>query len=89
MNSEKNWKLQIDPTIFKSLKKLTIKDREKILSAIGELEINPYLGDIQKIKNETNVWRRRIGSYRLFFEIYPGEKIVLAFHVERRTTTTY
>ncbi len=89
MNSEKNWGLQIDPLVFKSLKKLIKKEKEGILSTIEELAINPHFGDIQKIKGENNVWRRRIGSYRLFFEIYPEEKIVHIFHVQRRTTTTY
>lgn len=89
MNLKENWGLQIDPSVFKSLKKLIRKDKERVLSVIKELETNPHSGDIQKIKGEDNVWRRRVGSYRLFFEIYPEEKVVHIFHVERRTTTTY
>ena len=34
---------------------------------IKDLAIDPYTSDIQKMKGERNVWRRRIGSYRLFY----------------------
>jgi len=89
MNSKTNWELQIDPSVYKSLKRIPVKDKKRILSFFSELEINPYSGDIAKIKNQENIWRRRIGSYRIFFEIYLEEKVVHVFHVERRTTTTY
>lgn len=89
MNSSGNWVLQIDLNVLKILKKFPRKDNERILEAIEHLPENPYLGDIQKMRGEQNVWRRRIGSYRIFFEIFPKENVIHVFHVERRTTTTY
>jgi len=89
VNSNDTWILQIDPSITKSLKKIPRKDAKRILVVIENLPTNPYYGDIQKMKGETNVWRRRMGSYRLFYEIFIEEKIVHVFHVERRTSQTY
>ncbi len=89
MSSSKNWVLQIDPAVLKTLKGFPAKDTKRVLNVIKQLSANPYEGDIQKMKGESNVWRRRVGSYRLFYEVITAEKVIHAFHVERRTTTTY
>lgn len=89
MNSNKNWVLQIDPEVLKSLKKFPQKDCKRITVVIESLSTNLFGGDIQKMKGEINVWRRRIGSYRVFYEILPEENIIHVYHVERRTTQTY
>ncbi len=89
MNSNKNWVLQIDPEVLKSLQKFPQKDSKRIVAVIESLSTNPYGGDIQKMKGEDNVWRRRIGSYRLFYEILSEEEVIHVYHVERRTTQTY
>lgn len=88
-SSSKSWVLQIDPVVLKALKKFPQKDTKRILTVIDSLIINPFTGDIQKMKGEKNVWRRRIGSYRLFYEVIQEEKVIHIYHVERRTTTTY
>ena len=89
MNSPKNWDLQIDPGIFRALKKIPRPTAEVILNVIKLLPLNPLFGDIQKMKGENNVWRRRIGSYRIFYKIKVVERIILVFHIERRTSNTY
>ena len=89
MNSKTNWVLEIDPVIFKILKKIPRKDAQRILFAIENLSLNPYGGDIQKMKDEKNVWRRRIGSYRIFYEIISQLRIINVFWLERRTSKTY
>lgn len=85
----KNWDLQIDSNIYKILKQIPRNNAEKILGIIKLLPINPYFGDIQKMKGEDNVWRRRIGSYRIFYKLKLNEKTIIVFHLERRTSKTY
>lgn len=89
MNFPKNWDLQIDPSVLKTLKKIPRSNAEVILNVIRLLPLNPYFGDIQKMKDENNAWRRRIGSYRIFYKIKIVEKTILVFHLERRTSSTY
>jgi len=89
MNLSTNWDLRIDSGIFKIFKKIPRYDAETILEIIKLLPINPYFGDIQKMKGEDNVWRRRIGAYRIFYGIKTVEKIILVFHLERRSSKTY
>ena len=90
MNSKENWALQIDPVVYKFLKKVPRKDAERILFVIeSELSENPFSGDIQKMGGEQNTWRRRIGAYRIKFEVIKEEKTIHVFRVERRTSKTY
>ncbi len=89
MNLKRNWVLQVDPAVFKNLKRMPRKDVERILFIIQNLPSNPFTGDIQKMKGEKNVWRQRIGSYRIFYEILPDLNIIHVFRAERRTSKTY
>jgi len=89
MNSEANWALQTDPSVLNWLKKIPRSDAGRVLFAIESISSNPYQGDIQKMKNEKNTWRRRVGSYRIFYEIFQKEKLVVVFKIERRSSHTY
>ena len=89
MNSKTIWLLQIDPSVLKTLKKIPQNYTKRIVTTIEALPQDPFAGDIQKMKDEKNVWRRRIGEYRIFFELLPQENVIHVFHLERRTTTTY
>ena len=83
------WVLQIDSDVLKNLERIPKDTARRILQSIKTLPVDPYAGDIQKMHGQENVWRRRIGSYRFFYKLYPSEKIILVFHLERRTSTTY
>lgn len=89
MNSQNRWDLQIDPCVVKTLKKIPVRYARRVFDVIDLLPSDPYVGDIQKIKGEHNVWRRRVGEYRLFYKIITERQIILVFHVERRTSSTY
>ena len=84
-----SWDLQVDSSVFKILKKIPLRDAKAILVVIKLLPVDPYFGDIQKMKGEENAWRRRVGSYRIFYKIKVSEEIVLVFKLERRTSRTY
>ena len=83
------WVLQIDPGVLKTMQGIPRRDAAKLAAAIKLLPQNPYFGDIQKMKGQENAWRRRVGSYRFFYKLFPDARIVLVFHLERRTSTTY
>jgi len=79
MNSKTNWVLEIDPAVFKYLKKIPRDNAEHILFVIKSLSLNPFSGDIQKMKSEKNVWRRRVGAYRVFLNLFPRKKLSMYF----------
>ncbi|MBZ5538776.1 MAG: hypothetical protein LAO31_22755 [Acidobacteriia bacterium] len=50
---------------------------------------NPFMGDIVRLKGEPKTWRRRVGNYRIFFDVDPIFRIVDIVEITRRTSTTY
>ena len=84
-----NWLVLINKRARKSVKKFPKGDQERIRLAMREMVTNPFIGDIEKTEGEQNIWRRRIGSYRIKFELNNSERIVYVFKFERRTSTTY
>ncbi len=89
MNLEKNWELKIDAGVYKDLSKFPKDYVGKILDVISAFVDNPYEGDIEKIKGEKSLWRRRVGTYRIFYEIYTEFNFVHVLWVERRGSKTY
>lgn len=53
-----SWVLVTDKLVGKRLKKFPKDDAQRIIFAFEEIKINPYSGDIEKMKGEENVWRR-------------------------------
>ena len=84
-----NWELHLRKRVKKHLLRFPKKDQIHIAAGLKELTTNPYSGDIEKISGEENVWRRRIGAYRIFYEIISQEKVIHVFRIERRTSKTY
>lgn len=89
MNYAARWQLLVDRAVQKQLHSIPKRDAERLLATIAELAANPYSGDIAKMQGEEDVWRRRLGDYRVLYEVLVKEKTVHVFRVERRTSTTY
>ena len=84
-----NWELRLRKRVKEHLLRFPKKDQIYIAAGLKELATNPYSGDMEKISDEENVWRRRIGAYRIFYEIISQEKVIRVFRIERRTSKTY
>lgn len=76
---------------LKDLKKLDKPEKMRLYSKIlntiyPQLKNNPYFGkNIKKLKAyNPDTWRYRIGSLRLFYEIYDKEKIAYIITIEYR-----
>lgn len=90
MNLGSGWQLKIRDRVLKDVARFPKRDQMAIDEVIGdEIGTNPYLGDIEKMKGEENSWRRRVGNYRIFYEIIVRDKTIYIFRIERRTSKTY
>lgn len=89
MSSNINWELRIKESVWKEAKKFSLSDRTRLIEIIETLPFNPYAGDVQKMRGEKNSWRRRVGAFRIFYEIILNYKVIYIFRVERRTSKTY
>ena len=50
---------------------------------------DPFAGDMLPLKGQQNAFRRRVGDWRIFFDVNRELKRVDITAIERRTTTTY
>lgn len=53
------------------------------------MEQDPFAGDVERLHTQVTAFRRRVGDWRLFFDVYPESRLVRVRYIERRTTTTY
>jgi mRNA-degrading endonuclease RelE of RelBE toxin-antitoxin system len=82
------WTVVLAAPAQKSLKRIPAGDRTRILAALGDMQRNPFQGDIRKLQGLSG-FRRRVGNWRVFFEIVPERKHVVVTAIERRRSTTY
>jgi mRNA-degrading endonuclease RelE of RelBE toxin-antitoxin system len=60
-----------------------------LLKALEEMSRNPFAGDVVRLQNQPTAFRRRVGDWRIFFDLDSNQKVVAVPYIERRTTTTY
>jgi mRNA interferase RelE/StbE len=82
------WTVVLTGPARKSLRKIPTADHKRIIAALDQMRTNPFGGDIRKLQG-LNGFRRRVGDWRIFFEVLPEGKEVIIAAVERRTSTTY
>ncbi|MSR85338.1 type II toxin-antitoxin system RelE/ParE family toxin [Candidatus Uhrbacteria bacterium] len=83
------WQIVVDHTVEKQMKRFPAHDAGRLFDVLQSFALDPFAGDLEKMKGESNVWRRRVGSYRVFYEVHVARKTVYVFDVKRRTSNTY
>ena len=84
-----NWTVIVADRASKNLARFPAKDQAKIAIALLEMGQNPFSGEVVKLEGEQQRWRRRVGSYRIFFAVDKVSRIVAVSAILRRTSTTY
>jgi len=57
---------------------------------LDEMKTDPLSGDIVALRGGyQGLYRRRVGSWRIIFELKPERRVVLIGDISRRTSTTY
>ena len=83
------WELLLAGPARKALKRMPVADRRRVLAVLDAMEQDPFSGDIVRLKAQLIAWRRRVGDWRILFDIEPEKRRVLVHDVVRRTSTTY
>jgi len=82
------WFIFITSLAKKHLARIPEKDRVWIANEVEKkIRTNPLSGDLVKLT--TDSWRRRMGNYRIIFQLNPKRKVVFILGITRRTSTTY
>jgi mRNA-degrading endonuclease RelE of RelBE toxin-antitoxin system len=83
------WRLRIAKLAEKELERSPAKDQGYITAALAQMKAYPFSGDIVRLKNQPATFRRLVGNYRIFFDVYPDTGLVDVVAIKRRTSTTY
>lgn len=86
-------RLEVSPAADRDLEKLKQRirrqDFERLRTVIGGLAGEPRPHGVRKIKGAERAYRVRVGGYRVVYEVYDNENLVLFLQIMRRTETTY
>lgn len=87
------YRLEVAPAAQRDLERLgqRIQRRqfERLRHAISGLAQEPRPHGVRKITGTERTYRIRVGDYRVVYEIYDQEALVVILRVLRRTGTTY
>ena len=78
------YEIIIQPTAEKCLDKIPRPVRRRIADAMEKLRANPRPAGVVKLAAHENLWRIRIGDYRVVYEIHDDRLVVLVLRVAHR-----
>jgi mRNA interferase RelE/StbE len=72
------------PAAQRDLKKLSPKIQKRILSEIIGLSENPRFQGVEKLAGYEDLFRLRVGDFRVIFEVHEAEVLVLIVRIGDR-----
>lgn len=64
-------------------------DGARLHRALDQMAGDPFSGDIVRLKGHRFGWRRRVGDYRILYDLDPVNRVVAIGLIARCTTSTY
>ncbi len=84
-----NWEVVFTNRALKDRKRLEKKDRKRVSGALLRMQENPFAGDRSALSGYENIYRLRIGPWRIFYTLDYQDKTVYILHIRRRGSKTY
>ncbi|MCU1362369.1 MAG: addiction module toxin, RelE/StbE family [Acidimicrobiaceae bacterium] len=79
-----NYEIQLSPSAARQLRKLDPNARRRVQAAIDLLAGNPRPPAAKQLAGGNGEWRVRTGDYRVIYEIFEGELLVLVLRTGHR-----
>ncbi|MBO8180834.1 MAG: type II toxin-antitoxin system RelE/ParE family toxin [Archaeoglobus sp.] len=77
------FKVKLHRRVIKFLQKLNETDRKRIFLAIEKLE-DPFSQPYEKVKGRKDLYKIRVGDYRIIYRVDKENKIVSVHLVDKR-----
>jgi mRNA interferase RelE/StbE len=78
-------KVEFGTKALKFLSKLGKDDKERVFKRVKELGENPLPSDVKKLKGEMDVYRIRVGDFRVLYKVIREDDAVLIFRIDKRS----
>ena len=76
-------KIEFGTKALKFLSKLEKGNKERVFNKIKELENDPFPSYVKKLKGKKDVYRIRIGDFRVLYRLISEDDIILIFRVDK------
>jgi mRNA interferase RelE/StbE len=73
--------------VEKELAQIPKGDRERVIARVGKLAEDPRPSGIKALA--PNIYRLRVGPYRVIYKVYDDERTILIGRFARRSEGTY
>ncbi len=82
-------RVELAPAAQRDLRRLPPDIRQRLQTAILSLAREPRPPGVRKIEGQENAYRARVGAFRIIYDGYDRDQLVLILRVSRRTERTY
>ena len=82
--ARKRYAITFKPSADRELRRLPVDVQKRIVRAVELLADNPRPAGVVKMAGDENLWRIRVGTYRIVYEIHDDRLIILVLRVGHR-----
>ena len=82
------WGLVIASRAKRQFRRLPADDRDKIDQAFSEMCDDPLRGDVKFLRG-LDTLRRRVGHWRILYELDEPNRLIVVTAIRRRSSSTY
>jgi mRNA interferase RelE/StbE len=79
-----DYRIVLSSSAERDLRGLPRKVEERIVATIDTLSQEPRPRGVKKLKGTINLWRIRVGDYRIIYQIDDRERLVDISHIRNR-----
>jgi mRNA interferase RelE/StbE len=83
------YELQLERAAESALADLSQRDHQRVEEAFDRLANEPRPRGVLKLQGPVDLYRLRVGNYRVIYAVFDRERIVKIVDVLRRTSQTY
>lgn len=80
----RRYRIELKPSAAKSLDRLPVDLQKRIVRALETLAGNPRPPGVVKMAGDDNLWRVRVGDFRIVYEIHDDVLLVLVLRIGHR-----
>ncbi len=80
----RRYRIELKPPAAKSLARLPVDLQKRIVRALETLAGNPRPPGVVKMVGDDNLWRLRVGDFRIVSEIHDDVLLVLVLRIGHR-----
>lgn len=83
------WHLVVARPARKQLDKAEGRDAARLIRALQAMALDPLSGDIEKMVGFDHKFRRRVGVWRIIYNLHSRDGLIEVTAIVRRSSTTY